>query len=734
MTGWGWRINNSVEWISNRLNSYRKQQKESSNTSDLDSLINTSNQNYFNSLVVWDQELSRQYNKASQLDAYAAIVKGKWIDKWEDWSKEITAKQVLSRYYKENNSDWWANRLAEYANSDWNPYDFALSEWVVLSQDEEKLNKRLNELKLVFWDWVPTWLAKTYWWTQDVLDAVWSPADTIWNWLTELYLSDKDNPEAKVIWAIDNYAKRTFGKEVRELDKYEMYKILVDLQDDKTFADMSPDTLRWLTEQLEWLFQAWVEFAYPQASVWLGTASQTKPWEVALSVIADYWLHPVWQLINWLVAPLEFWRMQLPTEEDKEEFDKTVAWAFFLWAGNKNWNKSPALESTIQDIKSFVKEVPILDIFYRNKSTKWWNWTALEKTESWLKPITEEEMNKIFEESKNNPKQEEIVDSQSELKWKKMRGKQLDTVNKIRAWYGNKDNPMKTNNQMVNTITKWEEPWASSFEEAAQKSLDVEKNAVKEKDDMIKKNTKLYGKEDVTRMETNDFWEQVPSEPLIEALDDLIADTRNAAKKSSYEWYKQKIADWTITHSEIENIITKYKQEYGASTFKINWERKSWKTAKSAWELMNELNEISQKLADESGVEWLNSEFLKNQNQTISDAIVTRKVFNILNNKVINLESRISRWMPWWEYISFSIRQFLWKVLNKLTTSKIRNEIDVESSLNKWTKEIDKIEQKIDWWASFKDINKDLNKSYDTALDALDDIIDSSFDNPSVSI
>ena len=403
--------------VANSINSFRTQQKEKAQSQWLNNLITNSNQYYFDSLTAKDKNLSKWLWWASQLDAFAAIIKSRWQDNWETWDEE-DASSIIKRYYKEHpeNAQWIWERLKSYANSQINPYDFAVEEWVIWTPEEEKMNKIIKQSESLWW--VPTWLLNNFW--LDITESVWQPANVLWNWVQNLYYWFKaDNPEAVALWAIDNYAWRVYWKQLRELDEYELWKILYDLQDEELFKEMSPSITKWAWNTVEWIVWAALEYMYATPTMIFSLIWQIPyVWEATDTLMYEYsaWL---WWVINWLIPPLEFYRMSLPTDEDKKEWDSFIWWLFMVWINKRWWTKYDRYVK--QDVSNFYRQYwPkwLWEKFQQWKKDKssWniktlslWEYENLPKTqETWIK--TQEVDTKL----KNlNEKSNKIVNSKT---------------------------------------------------------------------------------------------------------------------------------------------------------------------------------------------------------------------------------------------------------------------------------------------------------------------------------
>ena len=151
-----------------------------------------------------------------------------------------------------------------------------------------------------------------------------------WDFNEMASMSNSD--EAPIIWAIENYAYRTFGKHINNLDEYELNKILIDLQDVETLKKYLPNQATAAANIREWGIYWAMETAFPVSTLVLEWASSvpvvwdiisnTMRWiSIAIwATLANTVLSPVW-------IPME---QQLNSKEERLDFYEAL-WAIWLW-------------------------------------------------------------------------------------------------------------------------------------------------------------------------------------------------------------------------------------------------------------------------------------------------------------------------------------------------------------------------------------------------------------------
>jgi len=332
-----------IDRVAKSFKNMRQQVKQRSNQQVISDLINSQNTMYWSAMSSRDKATSAQEMKAAQLDAFAAIVKWRAIEDWyeDEWSGYSNTKDIISHYIDLNNSDEVNNRLIEYANSQEDPYDFALSMWVLLTPDQKRIRKAQAELDTLFWKWnTPKWLAKTYdflanqmvWWLS-------SWADPIEKWDFNEMFANSDSDEAPILGAIENYAYRTFWKHINNLDEYEMNKILNDLKDTETLKKYLPDEATAIANKFEWAayWTLFSQFPITTASLqW--TSSIPVVWDITSWTLRNIarW---VWQALTYSILSPLAWPLSYNLNNEDERLDFYEAlWAVFLWRDHEVWN------------------------------------------------------------------------------------------------------------------------------------------------------------------------------------------------------------------------------------------------------------------------------------------------------------------------------------------------------------------------------------------------------------
>ena len=542
-----------LDMVANSINSFRQQQKTSSEVTWVDNLIQSSNQNYFNALTSKDKGTSKTSNSISQIDAYAAIIKAKWQDNWEDWSRETSSKDIIKRYYNEHPdvASWVWERLKWYASSDINPYDFALDEWVVLSPEEEKANKLAKQANSI---WVPQWAIDNFW--LDMLEEEWKVVDVAWNWVQNLYYwFNSDNPEAVALWAIDNYARRTYWKHIRELDQYEMGKILYDLQDEDLFQEMSPSISKWLWNLWEWVVWAAIEYMYATPTMIFSLLWQIPwVWGVMNTALYEYsaWL---WWVINWLVPPLWYYRESLPTDEDKKEWDSFIWWLFMVWMNKRWWTKYDKIVK--QDISNFYREywpTALWDKFNawkENKGTWEWGTTALS-----------------LEEFQNMPKTQETWITTNAEQWKRMKllnEKSNKIVNSKYVSQNTKVSQALDNlgKEVLDNLKNYEYEEMFGENESYLKKIENYQNTLADAID-----TKWWPENDIWEWPDVEnrwiMWEAEPNHPIKEFLDqmDIMLKDADPVSRKALDTMHQLYNRWEVTARDLTNFKRILSRQY----------------------------------------------------------------------------------------------------------------------------------------------------------------------------
>lgn len=330
-----------IDRVAKSFKSMRQQVKQRSGEQVISDLINSQSTMYWSAMSSKDKATSAQEMKAAQLDAFAAIVKWRAMEDWyeDEWSEYNNTKDIISHYIDLNNSDEVNNRLIEYANSQEDPYDFALSMWVLLTPEQKRIRKAQAELDTLLWKWnTPKWLAKTYdflanqmvWWLS-------SWVDPLEKWDFNEMFANSDSDEAPILGAIENYSYRTFWKHINNLDEYEMNKILNDLKDTETLKKYLPDEATAIANKFEWATYWALTNAFPVATLWLQWISSIPVvWDITSRALRNI-ARGIWQTLTYSILSPLAWPLSynLNNEEERLDFYEAL-WAVFLWRDHEN--------------------------------------------------------------------------------------------------------------------------------------------------------------------------------------------------------------------------------------------------------------------------------------------------------------------------------------------------------------------------------------------------------------
>lgn len=586
--------------VADKINAFRQSHKAAAQTEWVDNLVLSSNNNYFEKLNVTDDNLYKGYNSASQLDWFAAIVKAKWEDRWEDWSKEKSAKDVITRYIKEQHpKKWFVDRLAEFADSDIDPYDFALNEWAALTPEEQRANRYKEELERLFGDDLPSWLVKTYWWTQEILRDVWLPIDIWYNAVSNAVFSEyKDDEQWRLIWAIDNYAWRKFWKHIRELDKYELANAIRELQktDENVIANWLFDKVWTNLEK----YEANNRRAFTNAleSVWWVAMSMAFPWVTSLFAVAEetpileYWpallnayVQPMWQIINWLVPPLWLIRMQLPTDEDRQEWDTFVYSMFAIWNHERGGTKYDKMVK--QDFLDFYNAVKPSALY---KAFKSWKANKINNIKNWISntisewvdtvknavtkgigkakdyyndsslksEVVEPTKEKYFWPDWESTKEVEIATDPEEIA--KIENDMRELSTKISKWV--EDTQRESVNETLKTLPRDTKAKTNSLQDLSDNvESSIMKRIIDAEDTILKKDRRKFKKQDIERLSSWEVsLEWTREEPYKSTYGSDPVEEAFRALRNMYEY-----EEWhakTQAQAEIEVKWQKYLNEW----------------------------------------------------------------------------------------------------------------------------------------------------------------------------
>ena len=216
-----WANDTSSEAVWQRITNTRTAAQWRSKQQVLTDLLNSHQTMYTSALINRNNTASKQDMKDAQLDAFAALVKSRAIEDWDtDWDEYNTTADIVGHYIDLKNSPEVNKRLIEYANSQDDPYNFAMEMWVLLSPEDKRIREIQKGYEALFWTTWPKWIAKT----EDFLanKLVWGLSSWVdkikkWDYNELSYTSDSD--EAPIVWAMENYARNTFGQHVDQLDE-----------------------------------------------------------------------------------------------------------------------------------------------------------------------------------------------------------------------------------------------------------------------------------------------------------------------------------------------------------------------------------------------------------------------------------------------------------------------------------------------------------------------------------
>lgn len=689
-----------IEAAAKSITNMRNATRQRTNQQVISDMINSQQSFFWRAIANRDSATSKAEMKAAQLDAFAAIVKWSWLERWdEDWNDYNTSNEIIKHYLEVENPDndpEFNRKLIDYSNSEDNPYDFALDMWVLLTDDERKIIQLQNELDSMFWTSVPSWVAKTLKKWDDFWNVVWgwlsSRVDFLEKWDFNELGATYDSDEAPIIWAIENYAFRTFWKHIQNLDEYEMNKVLIDLQDYDTLKKYLPNEATAIANRFEWGVYWVLTNLYPEAALslemiwevpivwditsWTLSAISTVLW----AILANSILSPVW-------IPME---LNLNNWEERKDFYEALWWAW-IWYRWVNWKKS---------------------------NTRWWRWWWIKNTINNFKEMlntTLEDgktvLNKLYDFSKWLSKRRADKKAENGKKIKKLNTKRLNEAWEIKWWLWNPADREKIANatKEITNINK-----IDSAEALAKERDTAKKRIWEEKTQLLDKNEKTYWVDDLDYIESNKSEEPVSTRPFEKALEKMIEDETNPVKKSDFENYQKKIKEWKITHRELEELIADFDKKYADSTYTKEWERKPNLSARERDDLRRWMRKRSLELADESWVENLTSDALSDLNKRYWDTTRAENIARTLDKKVKALQERLNS-QPRYKkvlrgvwYVPLKILDVtwlldLWRALLSewwKEKSRFRNALETEKIIKDKLKSIDKINKMLDKEAS----------------------------------
>lgn len=320
------------------INNMRVDTKKRSNQQVVSDLIQSQGNMFSSAVSNRNRATSKEEMKAAQLDAFAAIVKTAWVEWWyeDEWSWYNTTKDIIWHYVELNNSEAVNKSLVNYAYSDTNPYDFAVSMWVIQTPEEKQFLNRQKELQSLFWDNIPDWVTETY---RRVLNAAswlsaWVDPLIKWerNWTTDTRSSWND--EAPIVWAIENYVYRNFWKHLWRdsefwwwLTENEINQALYDLQDEETLQSYLPNQTKAFTSSVEWLWYWVLTNLFPEITAIFSWVSQIPlVWDVTNAVLSNI-MKATWQTLTYTLWSPILWPISYNIKNEEDRLD----WYEFLW-------------------------------------------------------------------------------------------------------------------------------------------------------------------------------------------------------------------------------------------------------------------------------------------------------------------------------------------------------------------------------------------------------------------
>ena len=137
-----WANDTSSEAVWQRITNTRTAAQWRSKQQVLTDLLNSHQTMYTSALINRNNTASKQDMKDAQLDAFAALVKSRAIEDWDtDWDEYNTTADIVGHYIDLKNSPEVNKRLIEYANSQDDPYNFAMEMWVLLSPEDKRIRE-----------------------------------------------------------------------------------------------------------------------------------------------------------------------------------------------------------------------------------------------------------------------------------------------------------------------------------------------------------------------------------------------------------------------------------------------------------------------------------------------------------------------------------------------------------------------------------------------------------------
>lgn len=710
-----------IEAAAKSISTMRAQTQQRSNQQVVSDLINSQNTMYWSAMANRDKATSAEEMKAAQLDAFAAIVKWRAIEDWyeKEWGDYNTTKDIMSHYIDLNSSDEVNKRLVQYANSQEDPYDFAMSMWVLLSPEQKRIRSLQNDLDALFW---------VFWWTSPKRFT--NTIDFLWNQM-RWWLSSRTNPmekwdfnemfanstsdEAPILWALENYAYRTFWKHINNLDEYEANKLLNDLKDTELLKQYLPNEATAIANKFEWA-------TYGVLSTVLPRTTLSLEWILSIPVVWDVtsWTlknlaRSMWQALTYSVlAPLAgTLSYNLNNEEERLDFYEAL-WAVFMWWDHENnwwastrwkWDKKTEwafrqfLKSDINTILWETKD-KVSDVSEKWQSVLWWITNNIKKRSEERQKAKQEKISEDLTSQAGktvNPKytyeSKQAADTYSQMDMEQLRGIKdfktlINTIRNMIKWKASaQDAILDTIDRQYWLWTEYREPLAWRWEVS-----DIPSNTVQKWFDIMDRYTHF----------TRD-------KNILNIMKKIAIKNKLTAKdlKQMARWLDMQFKIWKKwkTHEEIKE----WEADVEAVRQELNWlirQEVEWiQDFKDVWI-------------------WNILEYLDKQQ---SPMIATVEKLVELNNKVNQIKAAIPDKSVlnkvWWFLSKFTSK---WKalntVINKMWWEEYMDALLREKNLNralnsfadlyeKLEKEPDKSEEVLKEWIKDK-TNKEVAEEY----------------------
>lgn len=746
-----------ISLVAQTVSENRKAMQKRSDQQVISDLFGSSNSLYGVALNKRNQATTPGEFKASQLDAFAAMVKWRAIeegysDEREDYN---TTEQIIWHYIDLNNSELVNRKLIDYANGKKDPYEFWIEMGVILTPDEQRMRGYERDIELLFWKNVPNWITGVYWWTQEFLNKIWMPINMLWVWEWNDVTSAQSsrNDEAKIVWAIENYAWKNFGKHIHQLNEYETYKILNDLQNPEQLKEYAPNSTKAFTRLAEWVWGTVMESMFPWVTTSLSLIDEVPVvWDI-VSTALSYYTMAIWVPLSVLTPTV--WK-QLPQDERKE-------WYSFLGTLFLVWNHSRWGSRWDNAVKNRFNS------WLKNKFW-WWDWptgpTGPSGGEWWnlwelaLKPEWQMSLWDAFKEwkkSKNDYKMKQKTNQLQSQASKEMYD-QAAKIWDISKTYENS----KVSNALANidveelrNIRSYADLY-NTIRDAIKVRWDLQNSILDTFERFIwRENGRLWWGADLeydVRVENYDY----PVEDWIKMMREMNPDWKwRNAMDAVNQWYSK----WKLSVGKIKRMVRALNAQ--SRIFK------KWLTGEELKNHNSKVARITQQL-NQLVKEWLNNEpafkelWLDNVMEYLdkqeSDLLYTRDLVSNIRNKlaayeadlpnsnIIKITSKLlSKFRSLRSLISWGLDELAWpdrfnpqyrqselnNMLNKWadlneTLEKYKTPKEIEEALDKFNKKYQKDFWKADEWAiEWEVIDPEERESWD-AYDAgkyLEDIV-----------